>query len=120
MKAAIGSATACTINALAPDLHRGENARYGRPGRIPGSVNIPAASLLNPGDNTFRPADEVAAHFASVGADPENRMIVYCGGGIAATLDAFLLHQLGYEDITVYDDSMSQWASDESLPIEVG
>lgn len=120
VKAAIGSATACTINALAPDLHRGENARYGRPGRIPGSVNIPAASLLNPGDNTFRPADEVAAHFASVGADPENRMIVYCGGGIAATLDAFLLHQLGYEDITVYDDSMSQWASDESLPIEVG
>ena len=47
-------------------------------------------------------------------------MINYCGGGIAATLDAFLLHQLGYENLTVYDDSMSQWATDESLPIETG
>ena len=120
VKAAIGSAAACTINALAPELHTGENARYGRPGRVPGSVNIPAASLLNPADNTFRPAEEVAAIFESRGATPQNRMIVYCGGGIAATLDAFLLYQLGYEDITVYDDSMSQWASDESLPIEVG
>ena len=42
------------------------------------------------------------------------------GSGIAATLDAFLLHQLGYEDIAVYDNSMSEWATDESLPIETG
>ena len=48
------------------------------------------------------------------------RVITYCGGGIAATLDAFLLHQLGYEDIAVYDNSMSEWATDETLPIETG
>ena len=120
VKDSIGAESVCTINALAPDLHSGENARYGRPGRIPGSVNIPAASLLNPADNTFRPADEVAAVFSSKGiGKPDDRVIVYCGGGIAATLDAFLLHQLGYEDVTIYDDSMSQWAKDESLPIEV-
>ena len=40
------------------------------------------------------------------------------GGGIAATMDAFILHQLGYRDIAVYDNSMSEWATDESLPIE--
>jgi thiosulfate/3-mercaptopyruvate sulfurtransferase len=121
VKNAIGATAVCTINALAPDLHRGDNARYGRPGRVPGSVNVPAASLLNPKDNTFRPADEVAAVFHSVGAaGKDDRIIVYCGGGIAATLDAFLLHQLGYKDITIYDDSMSQWAKDETLPIEVG
>ena len=44
--------------------------------------------------------------------------IVYCGGGIAATLDAFLLHQLGFENVSIYDASMSEWARDESLPIE--
>ena len=120
VKAAIGDAGACTINALAPDLHRGENPRYGRPGRIPGSVNVPAAALLDPEALTIRPPGAVAASFAAVGADPSKRILLYCGGGIAATLDAFLLHQLGYRDIAVYDASMSEWAKDESLPIEQG
>ena len=120
VKAAIGDAGACTINALAPDLHKGENARYGRPGRIPGSVNVPAAALLEPGALTFKAPEAVAASFAAVGADPAKRVLLYCGGGIAATLDAFLLHQLGYRDIAVYDASMSEWAKDEALPIERG
>ncbi len=115
---AIGDTNTCTLNALAPDLHSGENSRYGRPGRVPGSVNIPAASLLDPETNTFLDAAIVAERFQGVGADKNKRIINYCGGGIAATLDAFLQHQLGYENITVYDDSMSQWATDESLPIE--
>ena len=118
VKAAIGDAGACTINALSPDLHRGENPRYGRPGRIPGSANVPAAALLDPEALTIRPPGAVAASFAAVGADPSKRILLYCGGGIAATLDAFLLHQLGYRDIAVYDASMSEWAKDETLPIE--
>ena len=116
---AIGDAGTCTINALSPDLHRGENARYGRPGRIPGSVNVPAMALLDPATRTIRPAAEVAAAFAAVGAERSRRILLYCGGGIAATLDAFLLHQLGYEDIAVYDNSMSEWATDAALPIEI-
>ncbi len=116
--AAIGNTAVCTLNALTPDLHSGENPRYGRPGRIPGSVNVPAHSLSNPEDKTFISLDAVQEAFDAVGAKREQRIINYCGGGIAATLDAFLLHQLGYEDLTVYDDSMSQWATDETLPIE--
>jgi len=108
----------CLINALASDLHSGENPRYGRPGRIPGSVNVPSASLVDPDSHTFLSATEAAAAFQRVGADPSRRTVVYCGGGIAATLDAFLLHQLGYEDVSVYDASMSEWARDEALPME--
>lgn len=118
VRAAIGDAATCTINALAPDLHSGANPRYGRPGRIPGSVNVPALSLVDTASMTFRPPEAVAAAFAAVGAEPSKRILVYCGGGIAATLDAFLLHQLGYPDVAVYDASMSEWAKDESLPIE--
>jgi thiosulfate/3-mercaptopyruvate sulfurtransferase len=118
VKAAIGDAHACTINALAADLHRGENPRYGRPGRVPGSVNVPALSLVNETSLTLKSADVVSAAFAEVGADPSKRMLVYCGGGIAATLDAFLLHQLGYPNVAVYDNSMHEWANDNTLPIE--
>jgi thiosulfate/3-mercaptopyruvate sulfurtransferase len=120
IKAAIGDAGACTINALAPDLHKGDNPRYGRPGRIPGSVNVPALALVDAASLTLKPPEAVAAAFEAVGADPSKRILLYCGGGIAATLDAFLLHQLGYEDVAVYDASMSEWAKDETLPIERG
>lgn len=118
VRAAIGDAGTCTINALAPDLHRGETARYGRPGRIPGSVNVPVAALLDPATQSFAAPEAVAARFEAVGASRDKRIILYCGGGIAATLDGFLLHQLGYQDLAVYDASMSEWAKDASLPIE--
>ena len=120
MLAAIGDGGTCSINALAPDLHSGENPRYGRPGRIPGSVNLPAASLFEAGSFKLKAPDQVAAAFAAIGADKGKRKLIYCGGGIAATLDAFLLHQLGHENIAVYDASMNEWAKDESLPLEVG
>lgn len=120
MLAAIGDGGTCSINALAPDLHSGENPRYGRPGRIPGSVNLPAASLFEAGSFKLKTPDQVAAAFAAIGADKAKRKLIYCGGGIAATLDAFLLHQLEHEDIAVYDASMNEWAKDDSLPMEVG
>lgn len=120
MLAAIGDKSTCTLNALGADLHTGETSRYGRPGRIPGSVNVPAASLQTPDTKEFLPLDQIAQNFASAGLSPEKRILTYCGGGIAATLDAYLLHQLGYQDIAVYDNSMNEWAKDESLPIEVG
>ena len=39
-------------------------------------------------------------------------------GGISATVDLFMLHQLGYDALTLYDASMGEWARDASLPIE--
>ena len=116
--AAISDGDTCTINALERDLHSGENPRYGRPGHIPGSVNVPAAAMLDSETLEMLSPEAAAQAFAAVGADPAKRIITYCGGGIAATMDAFLLHQLGYRDIAVYDNSMSEWATDTSLPIE--
>jgi thiosulfate/3-mercaptopyruvate sulfurtransferase len=116
---AIGDDGVCTINALAPDLHSGANDRYGRPGRIPGSVNVPAVDLQIGDTRHFASPDVIQERFAAAGAAKDKRIIIYCGGGIAATLDAYLLHQLGYENIGVYDNSMSEWANDASLPVEV-
>ena len=91
-----------------------------RPGRIPGSVNVPAADLQHPQTKEFVGLEKAARQFETVGVKPDQRVLVYCGGGIAATLDAYMLHQLGYENIAVYDNSMSEWSTDESLPIEKG
>ena len=108
----------CLVNALGTDVFSGENPRYGRPGRIPGSVNIPQVSLFDPQTLEFLPADTIANIFSSTGADRADKHITYCGGGIFATVNAFWLHQLGHKNIAVYENSMSEWGPDESLPIE--
>lgn len=119
--AAIEDGGTCIVNALAEEQHRGEGpARYGRAGRIAGSVNVPANSLIDPETKVYLPLDELRARFASVGADEAERVIAYCGGGIAASNDAFVLTLLGYENVAIYDASLSEWAADESLPMEVG
>src|SRR6185503_8201606 len=106
----------CTLNALAEAQHKASGGNtYGRPGRIAGSVNVPAAHLLDPASNTFLPADELRRKFEAVGA-MDRAVIVYCGGGIAATADALALTMLGHSNVKVYDASMSEWAKDESLP----
>ena len=117
----IGDAGSATVNALGPEFHLGAGpSRYGRPGRIPGSVNVPAASLLDPDTRAFVPLDEARRKFEDAGVTADRHVVAYCGGGISATVDLFLLHQLGYSDLTLYDASMGEWARDPELPIETG
>jgi thiosulfate/3-mercaptopyruvate sulfurtransferase len=109
------------VNALGPQFFRGlEPSRYGRAGRIPGSVNVPAATLVDATSKAFGPLDDAAKKFAAQGISKDKRVIAYCGGGISATIDLFQMHRLGYDNITLYDASMGEWAKDESLPIETG
>ena len=115
----IGDASTVTVNALGPQFHRGlEPSRYGRRGRIPGSRNVPAATLVNATDKTLVPLGDAEAKFAAQGITRDKDVICYCGGGISATIDLFMLAQLGYDKLTLYDASMGEWARDPALPIE--
>ena len=116
-----GADGSCLINALGPDQHSGADGggTYGRPGHIPGATNVPAGRLLDPETGLYRPAEELAPLFEQAGADRTRRVVTYCGGGIAASNDAFVLALLGYENVAVYDASMSEYAADPSLPLVV-
>lgn len=116
---AIGKAEICTLNALPNALHTGQAASpYGRAGRIAGSINVEYETLLQGG--RFCSADELQARLKADGVLDAPRTIAYCGSGISATIDAFALKLLGCEDVRVYDGSLSEWASDDGLPMEVG
>jgi thiosulfate/3-mercaptopyruvate sulfurtransferase len=115
---AIGRADVCTVNALRPEQHAGTGGvHYGRRGHIPGSVNIPAVHHINP-DNTFKSADELRKLFSGALSRPQ--VVAYCGGGIAATSVALALALLGYDAVKVYDNSLTEWAADPSLPMTTG
>jgi thiosulfate/3-mercaptopyruvate sulfurtransferase len=118
---ASSEANTIVVNALGPQFHKGlEPSRYGRAGRIPGSVNVSAATLIDPESKTFLPLAEAEKKFAGAGVTKDKRVVAYCGGGISATMDLLQLHRLGYDNLTLYDGSMGEWAKDESLPIETG
>jgi thiosulfate/3-mercaptopyruvate sulfurtransferase len=119
--AAIPRPDTVIVNALGTQFHQGlEPSRYGRPGRVPGSVNVPAASLVDSQKKTFTSVADAEAKFAAAGVVKDKHVIAYCGGGISATIDLFLLHQLGFDDLSLYDGSMGEWAKDGTLPIERG
>lgn len=109
----------CTINALSPALYAGTgDFYYGRRGHIPGSRSVYFADILQ--NEFFLPAPELKAVLEAQGMLSAPRTLIYCGGGIAATLDGFACMLLGQENVGVYDGSMSEWAADDALPLTLG
>ncbi|MGE3917944.1 MAG: sulfurtransferase [Hyphomicrobiaceae bacterium] len=120
VKAALGTGVGI-VNALLPDQHKGTGGTlYGRPGRIPGSCNVPSREIVDPETQAFLPPDELRRRFSDAGLLDGRRVVAYCGGGIAASLTALALTTLGARDVGVYMSSMQEWASDPSLPMEQG
>jgi thiosulfate/3-mercaptopyruvate sulfurtransferase len=117
--AALGESSACVLNALTEEQHRGTGGvAYARPGRIAGSGNVPARDLVDPKTHAYLDADTLRAKFKASGALDAKRVVTYCGAGIAASSDAFVLALLGRDDVAVYDASLSEWAADPALPME--
>ena len=96
------------LNSLTEDIYLGDNPRYGRRGRIPNSINIPFNQLLNKKNGKLKAMEEVIKIFDKQGVTSDHLILNYCGGGIAASLEAFVLFQLGFENIQTYDNSMSE------------
>jgi hypothetical protein len=87
---AIGQAGTVIVNALGDDLYKGTGpSRYGRPGPIPGSIQVSAATLVDPAGQGFTTLADAQARFAAKGVTPAKHVIAYCGGGISATIDLF-------------------------------
>ena len=109
----------CVINALSPGNHDGSEADYGRPGHLPGASNVYALHLLDRETQCYLPLDQLKALFDETTSE-DKPIVTYCGGGIAATSDAFVLKALlGHDDVAVYDGSLSEWLLDPNRPLEV-
>jgi thiosulfate/3-mercaptopyruvate sulfurtransferase len=120
--AAVHDGRTLLVNALTREQHEGRGGiHYGRPGRIAGSRCVPARELIDPVTQAYLPPEQLRELFLDAGAlggEGPRSVITYCGGGIAASSDALILTLLGATDVAVYDNSLSEWARDPSLPME--
>ena len=117
VKASIENKAVTLIDTLPMMFYRGDVPIYGRPGHIPGAINIDTLTLFNK-TGCFRSQLELEDLHAQL--DPQARHITYCGGGIAASANAFVMTRLGFNNVAVYTDSLQVWAADENNPMVVG
>ncbi|MGP9041549.1 sulfurtransferase [Cytobacillus kochii] len=118
VKKAIDDPNMIIMNCLSPDVFSGKKNTYGRPGHIPNSKNVFFADLSDDESLLIKDEEKLREIFEPTGVfDQSKKVITYCGGGIAATWNAFILYTLGRIDVAVYDGSMTEWVQDENAPL---
>lgn len=90
-----------------------------RAGHIPGSKNVPFATLLN-GDGTMKSVDDLKAVFAAAGVDLSKPAITSCGSGVTAAIVSLALERVGHRNHSLYDGSWAEWGMFDDLPVEKG
>ncbi|HEY7991889.1 MAG TPA: 3-mercaptopyruvate sulfurtransferase [Stellaceae bacterium] len=91
-----------------------------RPGRIPGSLNLPYGNLTDPRSKTFLPAAELQKQFDAAGATRDKPVVTSCGSGVTACVLAFGLYLTGRDDVAVYDGSWAEWGLPGDTPVATG
>ncbi len=81
-------------------------------GHIPSAKCVPAPSNLDPRTCALlRPVQRLVSLYQRAGLQPGKRVITSCGGGYYGALDLFVLFQLGYENVSLYDGSWMEWST---------
>jgi len=89
-----------------------------RGGHIPGARSIPWGKAVNE-DGTFKPFDELQALYGSEGVDGSKPVIAYCRIGERSSHTWFVLkYLLGFDDVTNYDGSWTEYGNLVGQPIE--
>ena len=87
------------------------------PGHIPGSLNVPFMSLIDPSTGKLKPRDQLPG---LIGVGKDKPVAVSCGSGVTACVVALGLFETGVTDAAVYGGSWAEWGSSPALPKTLG
>lgn len=91
-----------------------------RGGHVPGARNIPWSKACNE-DGTFKSVDELKQIYGSEGIDGNQPVIAYCRIGERSSHTWFVLkYLLGFDKVTNYDGSWTEWGNLVGAPVERG
>jgi thiosulfate/3-mercaptopyruvate sulfurtransferase len=127
VQAAVSANAAALVDVRSPQEFSGEIlAPPGLPetcqrgGHIPGARSIPWGKACNE-DGTFKSADELRHLYAGEGIDGTQPVIAYCRIGERSSHSWFVLkYLLGFNHVTNYDGSWTEWGNLVGAPIEKG
>ena len=120
VKQAIEQDNIYLVDALPADHHFGKkpfSPKLVPPGHIPSAINIPGPSNINTENGLLLAPIELKEHWSKLKANPQDKVITYCGAGYGGAFDLFALYQLGYNRVSLYDGSWIEWISDKTRPI---
>lgn len=88
-----------------------------RAGHVPGAVNVPWATAVNPEDGTFKSKEELRKIYAAAGVDGAKPIIVYCRIGERSSHSWFVLTKLLGYSVKQYDGSWTEYGNAVGVPI---
>jgi thiosulfate/3-mercaptopyruvate sulfurtransferase len=95
----------------------GAPEEQGRPGHVPGALNLPISELRT--ETGFKPVSEMRRALRRHGITADKRVTAYCTIGNRASQAWYALtHLLGFADAAVYYGGWAEWGSDPSMPVE--
>jgi thiosulfate/3-mercaptopyruvate sulfurtransferase len=90
-----------------------------RLGHIPTAITSFWGDKFNPDETIFSKSELKEIYIKTHKLDPNKEVIIYCTGGLEASMNWFIVYQeLGFKNAKLYDASMREWGNRDDTPLE--
>lgn len=112
-----GGSRSKLIDFRSKEEYTGERDMDGKPGHLPGAVNLVWRDLVGPSQAVLAPREKIEQLLTAAGVKRDDPIVAYCRSGPRASLGYMALRQYGYA-VRLYDGSYAEWAR-SGLPVEI-